>query len=213
MVQNTTQNTKKPQVQPVANGGGKNVPKKSPAAVVESPPAPTPAPAAPAAPAVGEDSGSNTETVSPLTEFGQALKDLQTKFKALSVQYVRMEKELAKRANKKGKGNNSKKGITPPGFKKPTQLSKELCGVLGLPEGTVLPRNEANRAVHTYLVEKKLQDPSDRRKIHPNPELKSLFLPGAYTEGSSPPNHFDLQGMLKHHFTSVPDAEGSKKET
>lgn len=199
----------KPQAE---KGGGKKAAEQQQQQKTSAPKQDAPPAAAEANNAENGGEGSATETSSPLNEFAAALKDLQNKFKALQTQYVRMEKELTKRAGKKGKGNNSKKGITPPGFKKPTLLSKELCKVLGKTEGTVLPRNEANKAIHNYLVENKLQDPNDRRKIHPNKELKSLFAPGTYDEKAAPPNHFDLQGMLKQHLTSVPEAEGKKEE-
>jgi len=192
----------------------KQAPAPAPAPAPEPKPAPTPAPepkpaaAAPAHEAEAreeEGSGSTPAPVdSPLVEFAATLKTLLTQFKTLQSAYNRMDKELQKRANKKGRGNNSKKGVTPEGFKKPTKLSKELCKLFSKPEGTVMPRNEVNKEVNKYIKEKEMQKPDDKRCIVPNAELKALFAPGAYNEAEKPHlTHFDLQSLLKHHLLPV----------
>lgn len=192
--------------------------KKAPAQEQQQKKTPAPpsqaAPPAEEHPAVSGAEGAQTEN--PLTEFAATLKTLTAQFKALQTAYTRIEKELQKKQHqsnqkKQNRGDNSKKGVTPPGFMKPVKLSKELGAMLGKPEGSTMPRNEVNNAIHAYIRDNNLQKEDDRRDIVPDAKLLALFKPGTYNPDEIDPKtgkkkkltHFVLQGLIKHHFIKM----------
>lgn len=61
------------------------------------------------------------------------------------------------------------------GVHKPVPVSAELCAFLKQPADTLMSRTEVNRAIHVYIKEHNLQDPSNGRKINPDRALRNLL--------------------------------------
>lgn len=79
----------------------------------------------------------------------------------------------AKKAPKKAKTSNG--SAKPNGFAKPALLSDELCSFLGKPAGTEMARTEVTKELNKYIKAHNLQNPKDKREIHPDSKLQKLL--------------------------------------
>jgi upstream activation factor subunit UAF30 len=93
--------------------------------------------------------------------------------KELKIKLTLLQKDV-----KKIKGHKTvsapRKGL-PSGFSKPTKLSDELCAFMGLDAGSLRPRSEVTAFLNSYIKEKNLQNPENRRHIIPDASLKKLL--------------------------------------
>ncbi|KAG1667135.1 hypothetical protein FOA52_004130 [Chlamydomonas sp. UWO 241] len=93
--------------------------------------------------------------------------------KELKIKLTLLQKDV-----KKIKGHKAvsapRKGL-PSGFSKPTKLSEELCTFMGLEAGSLRPRSEVTSFLNSYIKEKNLQNPENRRVIVPDACLKKLL--------------------------------------
>lgn len=121
-----------------------------------------------------------------------AVRTLQRQVNKERKETAKVLKKLAKGQRKKRRGGNK----TPGGFTKPTALSAPMCEFLGKPTGTELPRTEVTRLVNTYVKEKGLQNPENKKIILPDARLKSLLFLGDDDELT----YFNLQSFMKYHF-------------
>ena len=78
----------------------------------------------------------------------------------------------------KNRRNKNKTGEKrdPSGFNAKQPVPPEFCEQpWGCEQDQELPRTMLTKMVYDYVKEKKLQDPDDKRKIHPDAEIKKLF--------------------------------------
>lgn len=158
---------------------------------------------APATPAPVTDSVPETVDVPSLTEqFADLLSQLSSLRTQLSnvttqarVLAKRSEREL-KQAQKVGKKKRKAGSKEPSGFTKPAQISSELAAFLGKSEGTEMARTEVTKELQKYILNNKLQDPSNRRNINPDAKLRKLLG----MKKSDSLTYFNLQKWMKPHF-------------
>jgi chromatin remodeling complex protein RSC6 len=126
-------------------------------------------------------------------ELSNALRELQTSLKTAQKDLVKLVKANVKKSKTR---TNTGAKKTPSGFAVPTKLSDQLCDFLGVPHGTEKARTEVTRLINTYIKENNLQDPSDKRIIHPNEKLATILN----NEDGKQISFFNMQQKLKHNF-------------
>lgn len=162
--------------------------------------------AAPAAPAVEQttaDAGTERSDIS--AELNEDIADLMKNIQArasldaaVKVSIKAIEKKVAKlqkmmdKSTKKRKTSQNKMS----GFEKPTPISDELAKFVGEPVGSLLARTAVSKKIHEYVKNNNLQNPANRRIIHPDAKLKKLLN----TTGKDELSYFNLQKYLKVHF-------------
>ena len=156
-----------------------------------------------AAPAEQASEGSDkTDLSTELNdEISELLKNVQARsaldsaikasVKSIEKKVARMTKIMEKSTKKKRTGQNKVSG-----FEKPTAISDELAKFVGEPVGAFLARTAISKKIHEYVKSNNLQDPKNRRIIHPDAKLKKLLKAGPNDELS----YFNLQKYLKVHF-------------
>lgn len=110
---------------------------------------------------------------------------------------AKKRKAIAKGA-KDGKTKDKKERRSGGGLLKVCALSDELAALLGAKE---LPRTEVVKSMWNYIREKNLQDPSNKRLIICNEDLKKLLK----TDST---DMFQLNKLLTVHIKSIPSANG-----
>jgi chromatin remodeling complex protein RSC6 len=130
-----------------------------------------------------------------LQRFATELKDTVLLVKTLQKEFQKVQKSSVKKT-KKTSQVASTKPRTPSGFAKPTKLSDELCGFLGVPSGSQMARTEVTRVINEYIKKNSLQDTADKRTIVPDSKLLTILKLG---EGDKL-TYFNLQTYIKHHF-------------
>ena len=134
------------------------------------------------------------------TELLAQLASIRTQLTAVTSQ----TRTLAKRADrevraaaKAGRKRPRKSGNrSPSGFVKPTLISEELANFLKKPKGTEMARTQVTREINKYIVEHKLQDPSNGRKILADSKLRKLLKITKEDELT----YFNLQKYMSPHF-------------
>jgi chromatin remodeling complex protein RSC6 len=119
------------------------------------------------------------------------LKSVQGDIKTLQKNYGKVLKEHAKTTSKSKRQNRK-----PSGFAKPSALSAEMTGFLGLDKDIEMPRNEVTKLINKYIVDNELRDNSDKRKILPDKKLGKLLG----WDGKEQVSYFNLQKYIKQHF-------------
>jgi len=105
-----------------------------------------------------------------LLDSQRSLKNLK---KDLDKSHLRELKNVKK---KKKSDNNVKSNKEPSGFNKPALVPDEFCKQpWGCDEGQLIPRTQLTKMVYDYIKDNDLQDPADKRIIHPDDNVKSLF--------------------------------------
>jgi chromatin remodeling complex protein RSC6 len=126
-------------------------------------------------------------------------KDLLTSLRELNRQVIRERKEVEKVVKKMNKGHRKKRkggNKSPGGFTKPAPLSVMMCNFLNVSEGTELARTEVTRRVNAYVKNNNLQNPSNKKQIIPDENLKSLLN----LQDTDELTYFNLQRYMKGHF-------------
>jgi hypothetical protein len=151
--------------------------------------------------------GIDADQVDPLTEQFNGILNSLTAFKAqitvIQQQLRGIEKTvckemkgLRKTASKhKNKGNRK-----PSGFAKPTAVSDELCLFMNKEIGSEVARTEVTQYIIKYISTHNLQNPENRRIIHPDECLKVLLN---IKEGDEV-TYFNLQRFMNTHFHKKP---------
>tara|TARA_Y100000389_G_scaffold89478_2_gene85954 strand:- start:9891 stop:10514 length:624 start_codon:yes stop_codon:yes gene_type:complete len=143
---------------------------------------------------------SMSETLQSFSDTIQSLTAAITKLKA---DYKTLEKQVLKEARVMDKAiakrNKSKGTRAPSGFVKPTAISKELAGFLGVSNDTTLARTQVTKMITAYVKEHKLQAPENGRKILPDKKLMDLLKCQADEEVT----YFNLQKFMKPHFVKA----------
>ena len=81
------------------------------------------------------------------------------------------------------------------GFASPAPVSDEMCDLLYIPRGSLVPRTTITRLLTGYIRSNKLQDPCDGRHIIPNETLKRMFR----LDDDETVTFFNIQKYLKLH--------------
>lgn len=85
-------------------------------------------------------------------------------------------KELKNVKKKKKGGGDNKTNKEPSGFNKPAIVPVEFCEQpWGCEKGELIPRTQLTKMVYDYIKDNNLQDPKDKRIIHPDKNVKLLF--------------------------------------
>ncbi|KAJ6930072.1 hypothetical protein NC652_013812 [Populus alba x Populus x berolinensis] len=105
------------------------------------------------------------------------------------------EKSNVKRGYSENKNEGKKRGG---GFSKLCSLSPQLQAFIGVPH---LARTEVVRQLWTYIREKNLQDPGDRRNINCDEPLQALF-------GVDSINMFQMNKALSRHIWPLDSEDG-----
>jgi len=156
--------------------------------------------------------GSSTAAVVTASErlavFGTKLQQLSSVLSSLRTEFKAMDRAIAKEiraAQKSSRRRNANAGNRQPiGFTKPTLISDELAGFLGLELGKAASRVEVCRMLYAYIKENKLQDPKNGREIIPDAALSKLLKIRPQEDLLS---YFNLQTFLKDHFKPAPKLE------
>jgi chromatin remodeling complex protein RSC6 len=131
-----------------------------------------------------------------LVTIATMVRELQNEIKVAEKELVKVVKANSKKSKRRVNNSGAKK--TPSGFAKPTPLTDALCDFLGVAKGTELARTDVTRRINAYIKEHNLQDPSDKRKIHPDNKLSTVLAPS-----DEPYSFFSLQRSIKHNFIKV----------
>lgn len=145
-----------------------------------------------------ETSKAIVEGFNQLIEFHKQQRALQTaeitRIRAMKSQYERQFKSLHKKVLKRKKKKSSESENN--GFKRPTQISNELCDFFGKPHGTLMARTDVTKELSNYIRENKLQDPKNGRNIIPDQKLRKLLRIGKTDEL----NIFNMQTYMVPHY-------------
>lgn len=126
----------------------------------------------------------------------QLLKEVRALRKAVSTERRQYQKFVTK-YNKRRSGNRRN------GFQVPTPISTQMAKFVGVPNGSEMARTEVTKFIHTYIKDKKLQNPDNGQEIFPDSKLKKLLY-----SGDSKITYFKLQTFLKPHFLKRDKATG-----
>ena len=140
-----------------------------------------------------------TALLGRIQEVSSLLTSLKSEFKQLERSVTREYKAVVKASGKRKRKTGNR---APSGFVKPTRISDELAGFLGVAKGTELARTEVTREINSYIREHKLQDASNGRKINPDKKLQSLLK----VQKGEELTYFNLQRYMSPHF---PKAQAS----
>lgn len=85
------------------------------------------------------------------------------------------------------------------GFKKPTEVSAELCEFLHVPVGELLSRVDVTRGLCKYIKDHELQNPQNKREILVDDKLAKLLL----HDKATPLTYYTLQQRIQKHFVKT----------
>ena len=107
----------------------------------------------------------------------KTLLDSQRSLKNLKKELDKSHQRELKNVRKKKKSDSSvKSNKEPSGFNKPALVPDEFCKQpWGCEEGQLIPRTQLTKMVYDYIKDNDLQDPADKRIIHPEKNVKTLF--------------------------------------
>lgn len=124
----------------------------------------------------------------------KVLRGVLSRVRQLSSGVSRIMKKATKSSAPKNqnKSNNS-------GLQKPVPISADLAKFLGVTADTLQSRVAVTNALCSYIKEKNLQNPANRREIHPDDNLVNLLgYKGDKT--AQPLTYFYLQTLIQPHF-------------
>ena len=128
-----------------------------------------------------------TDTESMVKDYVQISEELDNTVKTLldSLRTVKQlkkdldkvhQRELKNMRKKKKNVSGSKSNKEPSGFNKPAPVPKEFTAQpWGCENGQMVPRTQLTKMVYDYIKDNDLQDPADRRIIHPDKNVRTLF--------------------------------------
>ena len=115
------------------------------------------------------------------------LKHICSRLNRLKLDSARVMK---KKTKPRAKNMNS-------GFMKPVPISKEMCKFTGWDQNEPKSRVAVTKYICKYIKDHDLQNPEDRRQIHPNSKLNKLLKMKA---DDDPLTYYSLQKKIQHHF-------------
>lgn len=138
---------------------------------------------APAAPTHGVFDEVNAKVTSATA----LLKELQGLLKTLSKDYNKLKSAADKAERKRANARNN-----PNGFAKPSKIVDELCDFCGVARGTKMSRTDVTRCINSYIKEKNLNKPENKRIIIPDDKLRTLLKLNVGDEV----NYFKVQSFI-----------------
>lgn len=135
-------------------------------------------------------------TADAIDEFAKNLKTLAKGLRAMRKLHDKELREAKKQRGGRRRVQDPTKKRKPSGFHKPGPVSDELCEFLGIDKGTEIARTEVTKMLTKYIKAHDLQNPSDRRQILCNDDLKKLLR----INGEQDVTFFNLQHLMKHHY-------------
>jgi chromatin remodeling complex protein RSC6 len=149
--------------------------------------------------------------LSSLTEQASVFKVMMNTIRSAIKESEKQSKELEKLRNKRTRVKVERSAdALPSGITKPVAITDELAVFLGVPLGTLVPRNEVTKGVSTYVKKHEISDPANKQKfvLDDRPAAKTLrTLLGNPQEDVT---YFNLQKYLKHHYVMNADAAPKK---
>jgi chromatin remodeling complex protein RSC6 len=140
-----------------------------------------------------------------VTLFKTQITTLQSQIKLLEKTINKEFKGLQKVASKnKGKGNRK-----PSGFAKSSKISDPLCVFMNKPQGTEMARTEVTKFIISYIKDKGLQQPDNKKFIKPDDSLRSLL--GVSQEEVV--TYFNIQKYMNQHFVKNSSLVETSTET
>ena len=136
-----------------------------------------------------------------LTEQSSIIKGLINTVRNVIKDSDKQSKELEKLRNKRTRVKTERSAdALPSGITKPVPISDELAVFLGVPSGTLVPRNEVTKGVSAFVKKNEISDPANKQRfvLDDRPAAKTLrTLLGNPGEEVT---YFNLQKYLKHHY-------------
>ena len=132
-------------------------------------------------------------------------KTLTQQLKSFSRAYKKELKELKKcqvKSKKVNKKDPNRPKRAPSGFAVPSEISAEMCKFLGLAQGSQLSRTDVTRKLTSYIREKNLQIPQNRRSFNPDKALGGILGPLQEMDKDKGYTYFNLQRYITPHIIS-----------
>lgn len=180
-------------------------------------PAPTPAVVQESTAKVVKTKPDLKESLAALDERFSTLATSLATFKELHTQITKdlksLQKDVTRTIRENSKKTRQKRVLTeeekanrtPSGFAKPGLISDELCTFLGKPTGTEIARTEVTKFLTSYIKQHQLQDPNEKRRIHPDDKLRKLLN----VTDEDKVTYFNIQKYMKVHFIKSSSAAQS----
>ena len=127
----------------------------------------------------------SNDNIKSYADISSNLEEIQKKKVILDREIRSLEKELQKahirevksaRKNRRKVDNPNGEKKEPSGFNKPSLVPDEFCTQpWGCEKGEMVPRTHLTKMVYDYIKENNLQNPDDKRIIHPDDTVRKLF--------------------------------------
>ena len=140
------------------------------------------------------------------------LKIVMNMIRAVFKDTDKQSKELEKLRNKRSRIKTERSAnALPSGITKPVAITDELAKFLGVPPGTLVPRNEVTQGVSAYVKSNDLSDPKNRQKFVLDDRPHAKILKALLNNPVEDVTYFNLQRYLKHHYIHDGEPKVSKK--
>ena len=124
----------------------------------------------------------------------------------------KQSKELEKLRNKRSRIKTERSATAlPSGITKPVAITDELANFLGVPPGTLVPRNEVTKGVSGFVKSNELSDPANKQKFVLDDRPQAKVLRALLGNPSEDVTYFNLQRYLKHHYIHDTEPKAVKK--
>ena len=139
------------------------------------------------------------------------LKIVMNMIRAVFKDTDKQGKELEKLRNKRSRIKTERSAnALPSGITKPVAITDELAKFLGVPPGTLVPRNEVTKGVSKFVKSNDLSDPKNKQKFVLDDRPQAKVLRALLNDPAEDVTYFNLQRYLKHHYIPDPDAKVKK---
>jgi chromatin remodeling complex protein RSC6 len=115
---------------------------------------------------------------------------------------IKLIEQNASKARRNAKKDPNRPKRAPSGFAVPSKISEKMCDFLELDHGTELSRTDITKKLTTYIREKKLQIPSNRRSFEPDELLGGILGPLKEVDQDKGYTYFNLQRYITPHIVS-----------
>jgi chromatin remodeling complex protein RSC6 len=140
-------------------------------------------------------SGLSTAKLNELENVKAAVKLLKST--ASRLKHLRNDLTRVLRKTKREHAPKDKSKLSNSGLMKPVSISKDLAQFMGVDASSLHSRVSVTNSICTYIKEKNLQNPKNKREIVPDDNLVKLLN---YKEGGQPLTYFYIQQLIQPHF-------------
>ena len=144
-----------------------------------------------------------SQLVSENEQFATTQREISVLLKKATKLYAKESRELAvanARSNAKKAKRENDETREPCGIRAPTLISDSMCGFLGCPAGTRLPRTDVTKLVTDYIKKHNLQIQTNKRFFAPDAKLGAILGPLQQKDQEMGYGYFNLQRYLSPHF-------------